>query len=45
MKTSRSTIFKDSTKRIESKDLLSLLCEIIDSVSDENSTTELAEVA
>ena len=44
MKTSRPAIFKDSTKRIASKDLLSMLCEIIDAVSDEDST-ELAEVA
>lgn len=44
MKTPRPAIFKDSTKRIENKDLLSLLCEIIDAVSDEDSA-ELTEVA
>jgi len=44
MKTPRPTIFKDSTKRVESKDLLSLLCKIIDAVNDEDSA-ELAEIA
>ena len=44
MAKTRSTIFRDSTKRIENKDLLSLLCEIIDTVRDEN-PAELTEVA
>lgn len=44
MKTPRPTIFKDSTKRVEIKDLLNLLCEIIDAVSNEDSA-ELAEIA
>ena len=44
MKNHRCTIIKDSEKRIENKDLLSLLCEIIDAVSEEDST-ELTEVA
>ena len=44
MKNHRCTIIKDSDKRIENKDLLSLLCEIIDTVRDEN-PAELTEVA
>ena len=44
MKNHRCTIIKDSDKRIENKDLLSLLCEIIDTVRDDN-PAELTEVA
>jgi hypothetical protein len=42
MKTQRYTIFKDSNNRISSEELLCLLCEIIDAVSNNDESYKIA---